>query len=230
MKKNNLVLLISFLISFISFSLLYFLLPFEHKNDISHILCYCCYLISLLLFVSYLFFHTKKTDEVERMVLSLPLIKTIGAFITICLFVTVLEYIVNMFVSVPFYVPLVLFLVLIGFFIVILGMKQSNIQHIEYNKVSQETSTYVMKELRRKSKLLISLSLDECTKANMEKIFEMLQYSDPVTNEKTEEIEKKISMALDDFEKNIQDKKTITNINDVAHMIQERNLLCQSGK
>lgn len=84
--------------------------------------------------------------------------------------------------------------------------------------------------MRQKASLLVHLSEDEVTKTNRQKVFDMLRYSDPVANEKTEKIEKEISTALDGYQSKIKDKKQISDVTDAMNRIQERNLLCQRGK
>lgn len=230
MKKKNLTLLFSFLTGFVSFTLLYFLLPFEKKDFVSHILCYVCFAVFLVVLFLSAVISTKKNNKAEKIALSLPLVKTILAFGIAELVLTIAEFIVNFFVPVPFYVPLIVFLLLISIYSLLIGLKKSNIEHIEQNEVQREQSTGIRKELRQKASLLVNLSEDEVTKTNRQKVFDMLRYSDSVANEKTEKIEKEISTALDGYQSKIKDKKQISDVADVMNRIQERNLLCQRGK
>lgn len=123
MKKKNIVLLVSFLTALTSFSLLYFLLPFEKKDLVSHILCYFCFLATLVIPILSMVFPLQKNHDAEKLVLSLPLIKTVGLFSLIGLLLTIAEYVINIFVPVPFYVPLVVTLILISIFVIIFSLK-----------------------------------------------------------------------------------------------------------
>lgn len=63
MKKKNLTLLFSFLTGFVSFTLLYFLLPFEKKDFVSHILCYVCFAVFLIVLFLSAVISTKKITK-----------------------------------------------------------------------------------------------------------------------------------------------------------------------
>ena len=230
MKKKNIVLLVSFLTALTSFSLLYFLLPFEKKDLVSHILCYFCFLATLVIPILSMVFPLQKNNDAEKLVLSLPLIKTVGLFSLIGLLLTIAEYVINIFVPVPFYVPLVVTLILISIFVIIFSLKKSNIEHIRQNETIREQSTCRMKELRRQSLKLVSLLKDDATRTNRAKLSDRLRYSDPVTNEKTEEIEKKILNLLAEYPAKIENNQKISDIQDAMNRIQERNVLCERKK
>lgn len=230
MKKKNIVLLVAFLTALTSFSLLYFLLPFEKKDLVSHILCYFCFLATLVIPILSMAFPLQKNNDAEKLVLSLPLIKTVGLFSLIGLLLTIAEYVINIFVPVPFYVPLVVTLILISIFVIIFSLKKSNIEHIRQNETIREQSACRMKELRRQSLMLVSLSKDDATRTNRAKLSDRLRYSDPVTNEKTEEIEKKILNLLAEYQAKIENNQKISDIQDAMNRIQERNVLCERNK
>ena len=230
MKKKNIVLLVSFFTALTSFSLLYFLLPFEKKNLVSHILCYFCFLATLVIPILCMVFPLQKNNDAEKLVLSLPLIKTVGLFSLIGLLLTIAEYVINIFVPVPFYVPLVVTLILISIFVIIFSLKKSNIEHIRQNETIREQSTCRMKELRRQSLKLVSLSKDDATRTNRAKLSDRLRYSDPVTNEKTEEIEKKRLNLLAEYQAKIENNQTISDIQEAMNRIQQRNVLCERNK
>ena len=230
MKKKNIVLLVSFLTALTSFSLLYFLLPFEKKDLVSHILCYFCFLATLVIPILFMVFPLRKNNDAEKLVLSLPLIKTVSLFSLIGLLLTIAEYVINIFVPVPFYVPLVVTLILISIFVIIFSLKKSNIEHIRQNETIREQSTCRMKELRRQSLMLVNLSKDDTTRTNRAKLSDRLRYSDPVANEKTEEIEKKILNLLAEYQAKIENNQKISDIQEAMNRIQERNVLCERNK
>ncbi len=230
MKKKSIVISVSLLAFLVSFSLLYFFLPFEKKDLISHILCYFCFRAYLAVIFVSIAFPLRKSGDAEKITLSLPLVKTIVIFSLVGLLLTIAEYVVNIFVPVPFYVPLSVVLFLISGFAITIQLKTSNIRHILQNEKEKDQSTCLMKELRKQSLLLVGLSKDEVTRNNRSKLSDRLKYSDPVSTESTVEIEKKILTLFSKYKEEIKDNQKISDVQDSIDRIRERNTLCERNK
>lgn len=214
----------------LAFSLIYFLVPFPVKDYVCHIVNYVVTIIAAITIIIFFLLGMNKKKGVMELVLRLPLIKFSIVIETLNLVFCVIQTVTNAFVPVPFYVPLlVVILELIIFFLLFVTKKQ-NIKHIEKNDDIKKDSIRTIKELRTKSLTILSLCKDDVSKNNVALVVEKLKFSDPVSNDKTKEIETKIEESLSKLQEEVNEGKQINSIDEIISLIEIRNAQCLGSK
>ncbi|MBQ6342281.1 MAG: hypothetical protein IJI41_04060 [Anaerolineaceae bacterium] len=92
-------------------------------------------------------------------------------------------------------------------------------------KIRQQTST--MRELTAQAESLIYQAKSEDVRAECQKVYEMLRYADPMSNEALSIIEVKIKVKIDElsqsiFSNNVEKMKGI--VNELLILVEERNV------
>lgn len=214
----------------LAYSLLFFLLPYPVKDNYGHILNYSLTLVLAIIFVCSFLYGLHKKEGVQGLVLRIPLINLVITFIIIDFALSIVECVINAFVAMPFYVPLIVSIIeLIVFFFLFLFKKQ-NIIHIQNTEDQLKNATHNLKTLREESQKIFNKCKDETSKQNMMLIVEKLKYSDPVSNDKSKDIDEKIFMSLSSLNSTIDNGGDITSVEEILELINERNIALINNK
>ncbi len=214
----------------LAFSLIYFLVPFPIKDYACHIVNYVVTIIAAITFIIFFLLGMKKKNGVMELVLRLPLIKFTIVLETLNLAFCVIQAVTNAFVLVPFYVPLLVAIFELIIFFILFITKKQNIKHIEKNDDIKKESIHTIKELRTKSMTILSLCNDDVSKENVSLVVEKLKFSDPVSNDKTKEIETKIDESLSKLQEEVNEGKKINSVEEIITLIENRNVQCLGSK
>lgn len=169
-------------------------------------------------------------NELERLVLRLPLIKLVISFQIINLILSIIQAIINAFFKLPFYIPICVFSFELIVFFLIFIIKKQNVKHIENIDEKIKNSTYNIKELRIKSSSLLSFCKDDSSKENILIIIDKLKFSDPVSNDATTNVEKDIFNKLSLIENNLKNGVSVSSVDEVIELIEKRNIICKGNK
>ncbi len=214
----------------LAYSLLFFLLPYPVKDNYGHILNYSLTLALALIFVCSFLYGLHKREGVEGLVLRIPLINLVITFIVIDFVLSIVECVINAFVAMPFYVPLIVAIIeLIVFFFLFLFKKQ-NISHIENTEDQLKKATHNIKTLREESQKIFNKCQDETSRKNMMLVVEKLKYSDPVSNDRSKDIDEKIFTSLSNLNSIIDNGGNITSVEEILGLINERNISLINNK
>lgn len=214
----------------LAFSLLYFLVPFPIKDVACHAVNYSLTILLSIVFVILFLFGMNKRKNIEGLVFRLPLVNLVVTFEIVNVILSVIQVVVNAFVSVPFYVPVIVYIFETIIFVSLFLLKKQNIRHIENTEDTIHDSIHNIKELRTKSLSLLHICKDDVSKNNISIIIDKLKYSDPVSNDKTKDIEAKIFEKLTEIENKLYDGLSISSADDVISLIESRNVLCKGNK
>lgn len=214
----------------LAYSLLFFLLPYPVKDNYGHMLNYSLTLLLSVIFVCSFLCGLHKRKGVEGLVLRMPLIKLTIVFIVVDFVLSIIECIINAFWAMPFYVPLIVAIFeLIVFFFLFLFKKQ-NINHIENTEDFLKEATHDMKFFREESQKILYKCKDDVSRKNMTTIVERFRYSDPIATERCKEIDKKIYSSLEKLNSIVDNGGSISSVDEIIQLINERNLSVLNSK
>ena len=106
-------------------------------------------------------------------------------------------------------------------------------EEVERQEVQVKADVSMMKSLRSSASALESICQDDEIKKEVVKLAEEFRYSDPVSNEATEEIELKLKDLLDNLKNTLKSGNTeeISNLcTEITSVLAERNKLCALNK
>ena len=87
-----------------------------------------------------------------------------------------------------------------------------------------------MDSLKLQVQGLVGKCKDPEVKKQMEKLAEKFKYSDPVSTGATVEVEKKIKEKLNELEATESEKISVSQIDKIGVLIDERNRICKASK
>ncbi len=162
-----------------------------------------------------------------------PIFKIAYLYPTVQFIVGVLLCLVAAFVAVPYWVALTISLLILGAAAIGVIATDNVRDMIEATEVEEELVTKASKMFH----LNIASVLDRCedaeTRKELEKLAELIRFSDPVSGEETEEIEMMILEKLDNLKLNISSASTEdskTAIAELENLMNERNRICKASK
>lgn len=214
----------------LAYSLLFFLLPYPVKDNYGHILNYSLTLFLSVVFVCSFLYGLHKRKDVEGLVLRMPLIKLTIVFIVVDFVLSIVECVINAFWAMPFYIPLIvaIFELIIFFFLFL--FKKQNVNHIENTEDFLKEATHDMKFFREESQKILNKCKDDVSKKNMTTVVEKFRYSDPIATEKCKEIDEKIYSSLTKLNSILDNGGSITSVDEIIQLINERNLSVLNNK
>ena len=168
----------------------------------------------------------------NQKVLGLPIVYSglIGTIIQLA--VTIAFYVANAFVSVPLWIPIVVEAVLYCFVAIQLALGFFfRARNEEYHE--NKANTGWMDSLRAEIKILASSRKEGELGKAYEDLYDLARGSDPVGNDKSFEVEKKIDGLLTELKTAREEgasEKEIGLVGDMTATLKERNALCKLGK
>ncbi len=213
-------------------SVLTFAVPFTKLDQSVLLIVYLCSVVLFALVGGLSIGLLFGKGNGNQKILGLPIVYFgfIGAIIQ--LIVTVAFYVANAFVLVPVWIPIVVEVVLYCFVAIQLALGFFfRVRNGEYHE--DKANTEWMDSLRAEIKILSSLRKEGKLGKAYEDLCDLARGSDPIGNEKTLEVERKIDALLDELKAARQEgsaEKEAGLVNDVAAALNERNALCKLGK
>lgn len=226
MKSKKTILVFSALL-LITYSTIVLLIPFKHSE--SFWLSFVWNIIGMVVGTIFSYLMIVRSEN-EIPIYEIATIKNTFIFIVVLMVVGAIVMLIG---TVPFWVVLIVYLLISVAYIAVnyvVFLSQQNEQRIN-EKVKSHTTE--LKLLTTKLQLF-SKSIDNLVlRQKVEKIHNLLMYSDPIGNEKTEEIEKKI-IATFEMMQNDCEQNECDNLDSLCRMmenlIEERNAICKMYK
>lgn len=131
---------------------------------------------------------------------------------------------------VPVWLPAVLYVVLLGAAAVGFVAADTMRDEVERQDSKLKTDTTLMRTLQVRAAALAERWESGQVKMRLQALAENLRYSDPVSNDATQEIEQKLVLCLDELERVTSDEETSTILQRVEALLSERNQLCRLSK
>ena len=229
--KNSILLVVSINIVFlIVLNIFAFVVPFNKNNLLIHYLSYgFCELVIIL---ECLLMLLTISSGKEKRVFGLPLIYNCWIAIGIQSILTIITFILNAFINIYLWLFITIEVIFICLFILqaLIGLYfKGRSNDYTNNKRKNE----FMDTLRWRLKSLQSINKNSNIENSLQELVEKAIGSDPISNEGTFEIEEEILSNLNELDINIKESKedeTISLINKLSDLLNERNILCKSSK
>ena len=231
--KNRNKFLITLLVLFIVFSAVYFLVSYSHVSDAVWLLMY---FFTLVAFGGQIYFYHVsfcKDESIDSKVYGIPVFKVGIIYLVIQLVFTAIITVINIFVDPLVAVVVIVEIVLIGLAIIGLIAAESYKEHILHEEKEVIVNTSFMDNLKNEVKAFNNQFNYEPLKKAMDKLTDLIIYSDPVSNEKITIIEDeigKVYILLKDTYFNKDYENLEKYINKLSYLVTERNVRCKSSK
>lgn len=218
------VLVLIYLIAFV-------VIPFP-KNAASWI-SFVFTLISLAVSFGIISSVLKKEGDLKSKFYGFPILKIGYLYPIVQLILGIVICGIVAFVAVPYWIALVLSLVLLA--VAIIGViAADNVRDIiEENEAQIERTTKATKLFNLNISSALDLCAEPTVKKELEKLAEAFRFSDPVSNEATEEIENIIMGKLEKLKIQITSSSSdenIEKITELKNLLLERNRICKATK
>ncbi len=209
----------------------FLIIPFKKvpASWISFAFTIVAFIVSLM--VCYLAFGNEK-NLVSR-IYGFPIFRIGVIYALVQLIAGIVICILGAFVTVPYWIALLVSMVLLGMAalgVIVTDNTRDMIEAVdESTKTDTENVTYFQIDIAG----IVDVCMDTEVKNELKKLNELFEYSDPVTNEKTMEIEEKITTMLTKLKGFVVEKKTEDSkalIEEISSVLKERNRICKVSK
>lgn len=212
--------LISSIISFLTIGLIILLIPAKIKNETGFMLTYIYYILYNIAILATLYKNTNyilKEDILNTSVIYL--------YVKIDI-VTIIFLVISKFVYINTNIILIIILLLgLYSFLLFYNVVNGN-RYINNHTKKMEKSTKVVKEWITKLEVLINNNENSKIKSNLNNLYELVKYMDPVENENTFALDNEINNLFKKLEKEINDDV----IKEIMTKIKERKVIISDNK
>lgn len=224
--KSKNVVVITYAVITVIFVVAFFVVPFERNATAWSAFAFGC--VSLITGAIIAFRSFDKGDCLKSKIYGFPIFR-LGYYYTIVQLILSIGFIISAwFVEIPSWVVIIFSLALLG--VTVIGVAQlDNVRDIaERQDISVKTNTEVMESLHRDVDSLVRKCTDENIKKELEKLAEEFKYSDPVSSEKTLEIEKQLKEMISKF----IDETALSDLDvtKISNLLKKRNDICKQMK
>lgn len=229
MKKNALRLGISLAVVLVIFSVVAFAVPFAKS-----VVFWVSYYFGVIAVVaqSYTLYQTFfREQQAKSRFYGFPILR-IGLIYMVLQLIASLIFMALASIA-PLWLPIVVDIVLLG--VAVIGLIAADVTKDEIQRreqtVKKDTST--MRELQSKVRMLVSQCEEPQLKADVSRLSEALQYSDPVSSEALGEIEQELREYVGELQKAVSEQQVPaarTLCQRTMDVLAERNRLCKLNK
>lgn len=230
--KNNIKYFVSVISILIVFTVIYFVVPYNKINNTTFYLNYAFTLI-LFIYQIILFYLSLKDKLIKCKLYNYPLIKITLFSVLFSIIICLLMNILNAFINIPIWILIVLFLMNLLFLILGTNITSSAKEIIINNENSIKIKTQNFDDFKTKITLFYKSFNYEPLNESVKKLYDIVIYSDPVSNLKTKEVDEEINLLFNEIKNKSNDKNYEELKLDIDHLIEllnQRNLLCKLGK
>ena len=230
--KRGIVTALILLVILVVYNVLYFVIPFDRSHSNGAFWVSYGFTMFLILFMAVVVFLGIRDKEMKSRVFGVPIIY-LGYSTLIAQFVidAVIMSIGNFF-EIKTWIPVVVETLLLGFFFISLIARTAYKDTIKKIDAQEYRESYI-KELRVQLEVLVGLATDEEVKKELNKLFETVKYTDPVSNKEVVDIEDEISKKVEDLRSAIKDGKkaeSLALIREIDSLVKERKLRARASR
>lgn len=231
-KSGVIATLVVYFVLIVILSICTFAIPFPKLNNGVIVTSYVCSVAMIIAEGSLTIFVLFKEENANQKILGFPIIFFGYIALILQILSNIVFYICNAFIELQIWIVFLIEALLYGFSIVQIAkgffFKNRNVEYHEHI-----ANTKFMDEFRAKLKVLVSTNKNENINKELEDLLDTANGSDPVTNEKTIDIEQELSANLLEIEKAIKcgsDGESRILIEKIKNTLIKRNALCKIGK
>lgn len=228
-KKSFLYAIISFAVVLVAYCIVFLVVPFP-KSASSWIAFGFTVLAICLCGIVFMYAFRGKISKSK--LYGFPVFKIALIYAALQLAVGVAICVIAAFVNVPVWIPIVVFVILLA--LAALGFIATDSAKSIIEQIDAETSsTQTIDKLR----LSVAAIADDCTdaevKRDIQKLGELLRFSDPVSCPETEEAEAELWDKIDQLSGTVHEKmftESAALIGEITNCLNARNRLCKISK
>lgn len=176
---------------------------------------------------SILFF---KQDSKEKRFLNIPIISLSYTALLVSIIVGAVAMVVPL---IPYWVGIILDVLVVTFYAVAIISSKAAADTIENIDKKVKAQTFFIKSLTVDAESLLSRAKSDETKAIAKKVYEVIRYSDPMSNEALSPVESQIKIKFNEFSSAvIEDNKPTAKAigNELIILVNDRNKKCKLSK
>lgn len=176
---------------------------------------------------SILFF---KQDSKEKKFLNIPVISLSYTALLVSIIVGAVAMAVPF---VPYWVGIIIDVLIVAFYAIAIIASKAAADTIENIDNKVKTQTFFIKSLTIDAESLLSRAKSDETKAIAKKVYEVIRYSDPMSNEALSPVESQIKIKFNEFSSAvIEDNKPTAKAigNELIILVNDRNKKCKLSK
>lgn len=225
MKKNIFAVIISFLIAIVAFNLLFFLIPFNWSLSPS-----CFWIIygfttfAFVLFFAIVLNYFKNKNKNSKFV-NMHIVRTCNIGFLVQLFLTIVFLVLGNFVKIEFWIPIIPEIILASIISILLIVRRSYSTYIFRHDDEITKNSEFATSIRREIKDICYKNDNKDLDKALEKLFEVANYSDPISNPNTDIIEKEILVKVSQLRTVVHNssvEKAIALIKDITILFSQR--------
>lgn len=230
-KKQIISAIAIYLIILGIYTLGFFIIPFEKGTASWMSFAFTIVAILSSLIMSKVAFSSK--DVLVSRVYGFPIFR-IGIFYAVIQFILgVLVCVIGAFVEIPYWIILLIYVILLGGAIVGVILTDNSRDTVE---AIEETTKDAVKNITY-FQINMDGIVDCCQDANvrreLEKLSEIIRFSDPVSSEATKIVEDQINEMLSDLRASVEEanaEATLELVRKITNTVKERNRICKACK
>ena len=228
MKKNTARGILALVILLAVFSVIAFVIPFP-KNTVFWI-AYVCGIFAIL-FQLYIFKTSFGKEDARSRFYGFPIARLGIYYLVIQLIVSIAEIALSKFL--PTWVVVIINVLILAFALIGCITTETMRDEIAKQDTKLKKNVSNMRELQSISAALVGQCGDEEMKKTLQKLADEFRYSDPLTSEKTEELEADLRSRIGDLQQAITDgdmEGARKLSNKLTECLKERNRICSLNK
>lgn len=228
-KKQKSVIAV-YVIIFIVFNILFWGVPFP-KNTAS-IVVYVFSLISIIAALGITYIAFEKGSDVKSKVYGLPVFKMGIIYAAVQILFGIVICVIACFIEIPTWISVVLSVILAGLVAIGVIATDSTRDIIIVQDEMLAAQTRKVKYFKLDMDSVIDKCKDAELKKKLEKFAEELKYSDPVSSDELESIEKKIADGIGNLSELVNKDNAAANDNleELTNLLSDRNRRCKALK
>ena len=227
-NKNSVIIIYSVLT--VIYVVAFLVIPFE-KNATFWI-AFSFGIVSIIAGLIIAFVSFEKGDNLKSKVYGLPIFKLGYAYTIVQIILTIVLAVLATFSEVPYWIALVSGLILLGVLIIGVVAIDNARDYMKQQETRDDNNTKTMEGFRVDLDSLVAKCSDENLKKELEKLAEEFRYSDPVSSEKTKDVENHIREIISGLSESLGKSEVDVNkqIDDIRRLLNERNSICKNNK
>ena len=232
MSKNRIRFYVSLAIIFAVFSVIAFVVPFEHNA-----VFWLSYVFAAVAALVQIYSYPKAFDfeghDVRSKFYGFPLARLTTIYLIAQLALSLLFMILGKFVEIKTWIPVVLYAVLLGVFAIGFIAADSMKEEVERQDTVHKARVDTMRALQSKSLFIASQCDDSETKKALNKLAESFRFSDPVSSDALNDIEATLGALVDELQSAVLEKDNAaaqTLCAKVEATLADRNRMCKLNK
>lgn len=219
MKKIKFAIYSSLTILFFLFNVIAFIIPTD--KTITFWIAYIFTIVAFIMEIPLWMIKFNKEDNIENKFLNISIIQISLTYLILQLIAFVIFMI---YPSLEDWLAVVVCSFILAIILICIILSKISIKMIKNNEDKIKTKLNFIKSLQIEIEMIMELEIDDNNKLLLKKLYEMIQFSDPISHEQLNYLEEKILDKVNEM-KIVSYKKDI--INEINILLIERNKKCK---